>query len=1009
MTKQNLKNKNNKPKKKLTKVQVGICVVYGIIGIGLISLIIGLTVMFSMLSDKPKLDTEDFISEQSSQIFDKNGEMIAEIGSVKRENISYNDLPNVLVDAFVAVEDSRFFTHPGFDISRFSKAMLENLKSMSFSQGGSTFTMQLTKYTYFMDDEAGVGAAKNVERKVQEISIALDLEKQINKKTIFELYLNKINFGGSGNIRGVQKAAQYYFDKDVSELNLPESALLAGVINAPNAYNPHNNLDLATQRRNTVLYLMNHHGYITDEEYELAKAVKVEDLLKTQTKKGKVGDGIPYQAYVDEVIKETINLTGYDPTVTPMKIYTAMDKDVQALMDRIQAGDVDGYFEYPDELFEVASISINNHTGEINGILGGRNYSYGGALLLNHATDQYNQPGSTIKPMLDYALAFENLGWSTSHTLIDRPIMWAGTNHVVTNSNGQYLGEVTLKDAVGNSLNTPAILTSQEVIDKKSNAYVVEYLNNLGFTQVTTDDFNVQYGIGGSTFQVSVKQLASAQSTILNGGVHVEPHTITRIEFMNGRDPITPTYESVQALSEDAAFMVSDLLYNNVYGPYANLMQLLRDDYAVYAKTGTTDWGTAGQQYGIPVGAAKDGWMMGSTSEYTTATWIGYERAIKDKGTYLTNSKYLANIQGKITNLLLDQNVESNGTPSKITKPQGVTTIQHILGTYPYVSPIEGMDPKFLTSGYIKASDAKLVNPQEITIEQLTGDFNASFNGVTGELNLSWPQYPDESKLKVAEEEMDISLKRQDGSIIQEAKGKRIFDYSWIYGPIRYKADIKRNGEAPITITSENKDHIEKIEFTFGDKFEVCGYYAYQDKDVKSNAACKTFAIADDEISITIPQEKSSLDDIKKWAKNTGFEITFETVPTTDSSLEGSSIITDDLGNKVNGKTLKMKQSEIANSRWKCQTYTREDIKLEISGPTTIKVGEKATYHASINISDPLSSAYSWSIYPSITDSNSSGDSFSLKADKAGEYIINLTYNNGGRTASGSLVIKVEE
>ena len=1004
--------KEKKPKKKISKTNLFAGIIVAILTIGIICLCMGLVVLTGMLKDRPQLNTEDFVSEQSSQIFDKDGELIAEVGSVKRENISYDDLPNHLVDAFVAVEDSRFFTHPGFDISRFTKAMLENIKSLSFSQGGSTFTMQLVKYTYFMDDEAGVGAAKSIERKVQEISLALDLEKQINKKTIFELYLNKINFGGTGNIRGIQKASQYYFGKDVSELNLSESAMLAGVINAPNAYNPHNNLDLATSRRNQVLYLMNYHGYITDEEYELAKSIKVEDLLTTSTKRGNAGSGTPYQAYIDEVIAETIQLTGLDPTVTPMKIYTCMDPEVQSVMDDIQAGDVEGYFEYPDELFEVASISINNHTGEINGILGGRNYSYGGALLLNHATDQYNQPGSTIKPMLDYALAFENLGWSTSHTVVDRPIMWAGTDVIVTNANGKYSGEITLKDAVGNSLNTPAVLTLQEVIDKKSSAYVVEYMNNLGFSQVTTEDFNVQYGIGGSTFQVSVLQLASAQTTLLNGGVHVTPHTIRRIEFMNGKEPITPTYDSVQALSEEAAFLTTELLYNNVYGPYANLMQILKDNYPVYAKTGTTDWGNAGKPYGIPQGAAKDGWMIASTSDYTICTWIGYERAIKDQNTYLSNSKYLANIQGKVCNMLLDKTVELYGTPSRITKPNTVTSISHILGTYPYVSPIEGMDEKYISTGYIKSADAKLVSPENITIEQLSGEFKASFNGVTGELTLNWPTYPDESKLQVASEEMDISLKRSDGSVIKEATGTRLFDYSWVYGPIRYKADIKRNGNVVETVTSENKDMVHKIEYTFGDQFEICGYYAYQDRDVKSNSACKTFTIADEELSVTVPDSKKPLASIQEWAKAIGIELVYETIPTTDTSLVNTSVILNEKNENITGKTMKMKQSEIAKASWTCQTYTLEDAKIEISGvpDSPISKGIEVTLNANTNLPNPNDSNYSWTVMAEgIRLKDGTGSKIVFTTEGSGKYEITVTYDTSGKKVSATVSITVSE
>ncbi len=824
-----------------------------IVAIELIGIIAAVVVFAILLNDKPTLNINDFMSEQSTLIYDRNGEQFGEIGSVKRENIGYEDLPNVLVDAFLATEDSRFFEHNGFDVPRFTQAIIENLKTLSFSQGGSTFTMQLVKYTYFMDDEAGQGAVKSVERKVQEIALALELEHNISKEQILELYLNKINFGGTGNIRGIQRASQYYFDKDVTDLNLSESALLAGIINAPNAFNPHNDLEAATDRRNTVLYLMNRHGYISDEEYQMALSVKVEDLLVDPNYKGEAGDGNPYQAYIDQVISETIELTGYDPTATPMRIYTAMDRDVQGLMDDIQAGNTDGYIEFPDDAFEIASICIDNETGEIVGILGGRNYSYGGELLLNHATDQYNQPGSSIKPMLEYALAFENLGWATSHVLVDRPLQWAGTDVVISNSTNTYVGEVRLRDALGNSLNTTAVQTMQQVIDEIGSAAVVEYMNNLGF-DVTIDEFNLQYAIGGSTFAASCLQLASAQSTMLNGGVRVEPHTILRVEFLNGNDPVEPTYDQHQILSEGSAYLVSDLLYSNVHGGYANLMGMLQDDYAVYAKTGTTDWGSAGNQYGIPTGTAHDGWMIGSTTDYTTATWVGYDKydsGSGERGEYLSNSKYLLNIQGKITNLLLDQTVATFGSPSELTRPSSVSEIEHILGTFPYAAPIEGMNESLITRGYINSEDVELVDAsQNLTVEDMdTTGFEATV-GADNTISATWSEYPDPDALIIADSTMDISLKDSDGNIIRQATGTRLFDYSWIYGPIRYKVDIKVDGQTVETITSETAETTQMIDsdFSIGDTVEVCGYYGYESapSGQGSNQVCQVVSVESD-------------------------------------------------------------------------------------------------------------------------------------------------------------------
>ena len=184
------------------------------------------------------------------------------------------------------------------------------------------------KNTYFQVDdlENSTIAEKSVDRKVQEIWTALKLEKLIDKKQIFQLYSNKLNFGG--NIRGVQKAAQYYFGKDAKDLSLSESALLAGIINRPNAYNPYENLDYATNRRNTVLDMMVYHGYISELEADLAKSIRVEDLLVGEDYTISESGG-PYQAYVDAVIEEVKQITGKDPALTPMKVYTNMDRTVQ--------------------------------------------------------------------------------------------------------------------------------------------------------------------------------------------------------------------------------------------------------------------------------------------------------------------------------------------------------------------------------------------------------------------------------------------------------------------------------------------------------------------------------------------------------------------------------------------------------------------------------------------------------------------------------------------------------
>lgn len=872
--------KEKKAKRKVNKVNVAAIIVSIVTLLGLTCVCAGIGVIIYLLKDKPDLNLSDFNTAESTIVYDNEGNQIYELGSVLRQNVEYEDLPNSLIDAFVAVEDSRFFEHGGFDVPRFAKAFISNLKTMSFSQGGSTFTMQLVKNTYFTSDEEGTGAVKSIKRKVQEIALALQLEHNTSKREIFTNYLNKLNFGGTNqNIRGVQKASQYYFGKNVNELNLEESAMLAGVVNSPYLFNPFNYLEYAQERRDEVLYLMNYHGYISDNEYKLALATKVEDFLQSSSSNERgSGNGTPYQAYIDYVVEEAYNLTGLDPYTTPMRIHTCMDIDVQTLMDNIQAGNVDDYFEYPDDEFEVASICIDNDTGEIIGILGGRNYADGGALLLNHATDQYKQPGSSIKPVLDYVQAFEVLGWSTSHCVTDKPLTYLGTDYIISNATNSYGGEMSLKYAVGMSLNTPAIQTIRELIDKKGNTYLVDYMTSLGY-DIDLNDFDEQYGIGGKGLNVSCLQMAGAYSALMNNGYYTKPHTITKIEFLNEKAPVSPVYDSKSIVSEQSCFLLSELLKNDVEGGYANLMGLFRNDnYKVYAKTGTTNWGVEGAQFNIPNGAIKDGWVIACTSDYSVATWMGYEKGQVGKPSYMTYDIYNRNIKGKISKLILEETAEKFGYAKDIAKPAGIKTITHIakVGT-PYVAPIEGMDEQYITTGYINSASklASLVSPQSATVKELSENPKVKLDGT--KLEIEWPDYPDQDLLSVADDKIDISLKKTDGSVLLPYSGNRLFDYTWAFGAIKYKADVTvKNGNSVVATksitTSDNKSSIELNDvLSSGYKISACAYYGYENAKVNSASKCVDVDV-NSTIQVYIPNTHD-INEMINSLRNEGYDV----------------------------------------------------------------------------------------------------------------------------------------
>ncbi len=843
--KTNVKESNdaqNKPtlkKSKKTPKQIFAIFVSMMMVLALIVTASGFGYIALTLRDAPNLNSNDFIKSDSSKIYDNQGLLIADVGFQIRENVSYDQLPQVVIDAFVSIEDSRFFEHNGFDLPRFMKAMFENIRTLSFSQGGSTFTMQLVKGTYFETEEATAvrSGLDGVNRKIREIYVALQAEEVLTKKRILELYLNRINYGVPGNKRGIQTAAQYYFGKDVEELGLKEAAMLAGIINAPNLFNPIRNYDESDRRTNVVIDLMAYHGYISKAEAETAKALPLENLLVGSTLRN---ESFPYQAFVDAAVSEVIALTGIDPVDVPMRIYTTMDRPLQETIEEIQNGD-NTNVAWPNEIIQTAMVTMNNRTGEILGIGGGRFYN--GERLLNRAIDMRRQPGSSVKTLLTYPLAFEHLGWSTQHLIEDKPIQYVGLDVIIRNFDNVYRGDVLLPQAIASSLNIPAIQTLQSVVDTIGSRRVVEYLNSVGFNQVTPQAFDIGYAIGGSTFEVSPLQLAGAHATIVSGGNYIQPHTVTRIEFLDGREPITPSYSSTRAISEEASYMSSSMMRYNVEGPYFNFMQILKRPFPVYAKTGTSDWGDTGVPFGIPEGAAKDKWMLSSTSEFTTSVWVGYDRAILGQVSHMNQQQLNLNLPGRINSEILNTLYEARPNPPAIIRPTNVIDVTHVIGVYPYVSPNANTNSELITTGLIKSEYANLstlASPSIFSPSSFNGTATQSGANTTFTMTLS--DYPDPSALQVASNEKYFYLEVA-GRVV-EAYGRRLFDYSWIYGPIRYKVRISVDGSALNILKSESNVLSTTIAVSPTSVVRACGYYGYDFVDFNSSELCMNFDMA---------------------------------------------------------------------------------------------------------------------------------------------------------------------
>ncbi len=640
-----MKNKMN-----IKKVSASLITILIIISLGFAS-VFG----FQIYKNTASFDAKRLLSSEASQVFDSEGNVIYTFGSDingKRENISYDDLPQILIDAVVAAEDSRFFEHDGFDLPRIVKAAFSNLIAGGITGGGSTITQQLIKKTYFPKEE------QTYTRKLSEIILAIQADKALSKEEIITLYLNKIYFGRSTDSIGISAACRYYFNKGVSEITLPEAAMLAGSLNSPANYDPYYNLNKATKRRNTILDLMVKHGYITQDECDLAKQVKIENTLCQSVEK----NDSSYGAYIDLVAQEVKEKTGLDPKETEMNIYTFCDRDTQEICTSLGNGDL---YSYSDEDMRMGGCVQSSQDGRVIAVIGGRNYQYGD---FNYAT-QKQQPGSSVKPFLDYGLAFEYLDWCTGQTIKDEP--YKKGNYSPKNWDGQFHGVVTISNALENSWNIPAIKTYEEVQKEIGNDGIIEAMESIGIS-MEGEDPNISYAIGGWSKGISPQEMASAYATISNNGQYIESHTINYIEIVQtgevfNIDEEAQNNKTQSSYSKASAFMVRETMIGYTKhgsGSYAYLSGISQ----IGAKTGTSNWSSKASK-GM-AGKSRDAWMSAFTSDYICSVWMGFGQEGIEKGK--TTSRYKA-YPGKVLQTLF-KHLE-NKSSQKVYPKQPSTVI----------------------------------------------------------------------------------------------------------------------------------------------------------------------------------------------------------------------------------------------------------------------------------------------------------------------------------------------
>ncbi|QII49539.1 PBP1A family penicillin-binding protein [Bacillus paralicheniformis] len=591
-------NTHSKPKKK-KKAGLFKKILLSILIIGVIGLIAGGVTFAVMVADSPSLDDAKLKTPYSSIVYDKNGKEIAEIGSEKRTYVSIKDIPDSVKNAFLATEDARFYDHHGVDPIRIGGALLANFEGGFGSEGGSTITQQVVKNSLLSHE-------KTLKRKVQEVWLSFQLERKYSKDEILEMYLNRIYF--SPQAYGVGKAAeQFYGVTDLNDLTVEQAATLAGMPQSPNNYNPIKHPEKAEKRRNVVLSLMNKHGFISDAEYNKAKKVAVTKGLVSPKEYAKTTSN-KYSAFVEQAVAEVKEKANVTPGTDGLKIYTTIDTDAQDYVDELMDGDS---IQYTEKMLAGLTL-LDTKTGEIRAIGGGRNRNAGD---WNYAVDEKRQPGSTIKPILDYGPVIENKKWSTYEQIKDEPYKYS-TGQEIHNYDRNYKRWMSMREALADSRNIPALKAFQAA--GKDN--VLNFAKGLGLS-IDKDELHESYAIGGFGNGVSTLQMAGAYSAFGNNGYYNEPHTVTAVEFNDGTKlDLTP--ESKAAMSDYTAFMMTDMLQTAVQTGTGRAAQV--PNVTVAGKTGTTNFDEADiKKYGINPNGARDSWFVGYTPQYTAAVWTG--------------------------------------------------------------------------------------------------------------------------------------------------------------------------------------------------------------------------------------------------------------------------------------------------------------------------------------------------------------------------------------------------
>ena len=572
-----------------------------------LSFILFVIVFFGFTASQANVQTLKDGLSQTTIIHDRTGNEAAKVDANRTEGVDVKELPEHISNAVIAIEDRRFKDHNGFDVLGITRAFINNIFAGEITGGGSTITQQLAK-------NALLSPEQTIRRKIEELFLAVEIEKYYSKDEILSMYVNQVYFGSSA--WGIDHASMKYYNKNISEISISEAALLAGLLQSPSALDPYKHYEKAINRRNVVLSKMNELEMISQEQYDRAlnEKIRLEDGGDNYIKR-------EYPYYVDAVMDEAISrygLTQEEIMTRGYRIHTEMDQNIQLALEEVYQNHSNFPAGKDDLLVQSGVVLLDPKTGGVLGLVGGRgDYVFRG---FNRATHTKVQPGSTLKPLAVYTPALEE-GYKTTSLLKDEKIVYS--DYAPENSSGTYQGEVPMYKAVEQSINMPTIWLLNEIGLEKG----ISSLEKFGIP-LEKEDYYLGIGLGGMSKGVSPLQLAQAYSVFANDGKREDGHLISKIIGPTGNVIAQHKNDTVTVTSKKVANQMTSMLLGVVEEGTGKATKL--PDVQIAGKTGST-------QLPYPeLNGTKDQWFVGYTPNLVGAVWIGYDKT--DRQHYLTSS-----------------------------------------------------------------------------------------------------------------------------------------------------------------------------------------------------------------------------------------------------------------------------------------------------------------------------------------------------------------------------------